>query len=269
MTEAAGPMISDEPHFQLRLAASDRDLMAAQRLRYEVFVAELGGDGPMVDHVARLERDRFDPYYDHLLLLDTRRSAEALDDVVGVYRLLPGTRAEARLGRFYSEDEYDLTLLRASNRRLLELGRSCVHPDYRGSAAMFHLWNGLADYVLERGIEVLFGVASFHGTDIAALALPLSYLHHHHLAPASIRVRVQPAQFQRMDLLPAEGLDRTAAMKATPALIKAYLRFGGFVGEGAYVDRAFNTTDVCLLMDTARMSERHLDFYMRKQEARA
>ena len=133
--------------------------------------------------------------FDHLLLIDPRRDAAALDDVVGVYRLLPSDRL-ARTGRFYSESEYDLTPLKATGRRLLELGRSCVHPDYRGGTAMFHLWNALADYVLERDIEVLFGVASFHGTDIAALAQPLSYLHHNHLAPPALRVRALPAHRQ-------------------------------------------------------------------------
>ena len=115
------------------------------------------------------------------------RDPAGLEDVVGAYRLLPSDRVGPE-GRFYSEGEYDLTPLRQSGRKLLELGRSCVHPDYRGGAAMYLLWNGLADYVLERGIEVLFGVASFHGTDVPALAQPLSYLHHHHLAPEALRV---------------------------------------------------------------------------------
>jgi putative hemolysin len=258
-------MIAEDPHFVLRLARDDRDLKAAQRLRYEVFVAELGADGPLVDHDQRLERDDFDAAFDHLLLIDTRRDAAALEDVVGVYRLLPGDRAAAT-GRFYSESEYDLTPLKRSGRRLLELGRSCVHADHRGGAAMYLLWNGLAEYVLERGIEVLFGAASFHGTDAVALAQPLAYLHHTHLAPTALRVRARPEHFQAMDLLPADKLDRRAAMLGTPALIKAYLRLGGFVGEGAWIDHEFNTTDVCLVMDTARMSDKHRDFYLRKQD---
>ncbi|TMV36368.1 GNAT family N-acetyltransferase, partial [Thioclava sp. BHET1] len=137
-------MMADEPYFQLRLARNEDDLLAAQRLRYGVFIDELGGSGEMVDHERRLERDRFDPVFDHLILVDTRRDASTLDHVVGVYRLLPGERA-AEFGRFYSESEYDLAPLKASGRRLLELGRSCVHADYRGGTAMFHLWNGLAD----------------------------------------------------------------------------------------------------------------------------
>lgn len=256
---------ADSTQFQVRLAETEADLLAAQRLRYRVFVEELGGDGPLVDHAARLERDEFDEVNDHLILVDTTRSEAALDHVVGAYRLLRWDRA-AEFGRFYCDGEYDLTALRASGRRLLELGRSCVDAGQRGGTGMFLLWNGLADYVLDHGIEILFGVASFHGTDIGALKLPLSWLHHHHLAPPDLRVRSRHPQ--RMDLVPAADLDRRAAMVAMPALIKAYLRLGGFVGEGAYVDRAFNTTDVCLLMDTAAMSARHKGFYTRKYEAR-
>ncbi len=254
--------VEDSP-YALRLAATDEDLLSAQRLRYEVFVAELGGDGPLVDHDARLERDAFDPFFDHLILIDRRRDPANLDHVIGAYRILPCDR-RAAAGRFYSETEYDLTPLLASGRKLLELGRSCVHIDHRGGATMFHLWNGLAEYVLERDIEVLFGAASFHGTDIPALAQPLSYLHHNHLAPEEMRVRALPPHRQDMNLISKESLDRRAAMAATPALIKAYLRLGGFVGDGAFVDHAFNTTDVCLVMDTGQMSARHRDFYVRK-----
>jgi L-ornithine Nalpha-acyltransferase len=256
-------MTPEDPHFILRLARDDHDLTAAQRLRYRVFVEELGGDGALVDHEARLERDEFDPHFDHLLLIDRRREPADLDYVVGVYRLLPGDRAE-KLGRFYSETEYDLGPLKATGRRLLELGRSCVDRDYRGGTAMYLLWNALAEYVLDREIEVMFGVASFHGTDTRALAMPLAYLYHNHLAPEDIRVRALSDHFQPMDLIARDKLDRRAAMAATPALIKAYLRLGGFVGDGAWIDHAFNTTDVCLLMDTGRMSAKHRSFYQRK-----
>ena len=256
-------MSAEDSSYVVRLATTPEDLRAAQRLRYAVFVRELGGDGPLVDHVGRLERDAFDPHFDHLILVDRRLDPAVAEHVIGAYRVMPCDRRGAA-GRFYSETEYDLGPLLASGKRLLELGRSCVHADHRGSTAMFHLWNGLAEYVLDRGIEVLFGVASFHGTDVVALAEPLSHLYHHHLAPPAMRVRALPIHRQEMDLIPAGHLDRKAAMAATPALIKAYLRLGGFVGDGAFIDRAFNTTDVCLVMDTGQMSARHRDFYLRK-----
>ncbi|RJL02390.1 GNAT family N-acetyltransferase [Paracoccus aestuarii] len=251
---------ADPAFFQIRLATAPQDLLAAQRLRYRVFVEELGGTGPLVDHDARLERDEFDPVVDHLCLIDTRRDADALDHVVGVYRLLRGDVA-AGFGRFYCDGEYDLAPLRDSGRPLLELGRSCVDPDHRGGAAMFLMWNALADYVLDHGIQILFGVASFHGTDPHMLAPSLSWLHHHHLAPPALRPRAWPEGFQPMDLIAPDRLDRREAMVAMPALIKAYLRLGGMVGEGAFIDRAFNTTDVFLMMDTAVMSAKHKQFY--------
>lgn len=244
------------PTFEVRLARNCADLQAAQRLRYRVFVQELGGDGPLVDHVAGLERDSYDDDFDHLLLIDPLRPADG--GVVGVTRLLQKAGA-ARLGQFSCETEYDLTPLHQTGRTLLELGRSCLHPAYRGGTAMYHLWHGLAGYVAAHGIEVLFGVASFHGADPAALAQPLSYLQAHHLAPPELRVRSR--RFEPMNLLDPGAIDRRQAMRATPALIKAYLRLGGTVGEGAYVDTAFRTVDVCLVMDTARMNSRQARLY--------
>lgn len=245
-------MTPRSPEFSLRLAGSAADRRAAARLRYQVFVEELGADGALVDHENRLEQDVFDRDYEHMILLDHARDASAADQVVGVYRLMRSDRM--RPGQqYYSEREYDLTVLQTSGRKLLELGRSCVHKDYRGGTAMHHLWQGLAGYVAQHRIEVLFGVASFHGIDVDALAAPLSLLHHRHLAPPDLRVRAR--DFQRMDMLDEAAIDHRAAMVQVPALIKAYLRLGGTVGQGAYIDHSFNTIDVCLVMDTARLTD--------------
>lgn len=213
----------------------------------------------MVDHAARLEMDHFDPYFGHLMLRDG-------DEVVGVYRVMRA-EAAARAGGFYTAGEYDLTPLLEGGRELLELGRSCVHAAYRGGPAVSLLWAGLADYVERHGIEVLFGTASFHGTDVESLAPALSLLHHRHLAPEDLRVRALPPGAQEMNLLAEEDIDRRAAMLTVPALIKGYLRLGGFVGAGAWIDRAFNTTDVCLVMDTARLSEQRKRLVARGQGA--
>ena len=253
-----------EPQFEVKLAQGEAELLAAQRLRYHVFVEELGGGGALVDHAGRFERDRFDPYFDHLILIDHSRDAAGLEHVVGVYRLMRGEQA-AGAGQFYSEEEYDLAPLRASGRRLLELGRSCLLPEYRGGIAMYHLWTGLAGYVETHGIDILFGVASFHGTDVAALAQPLSLLHHRHLAPEELRVRARA--YLPMDLMPPDAIDRRAAMVQVPALIKAYLRLGGVVGDGAYIDHGFNTTDICMIMDTARMNAKRRRIYASEPRA--
>lgn len=252
----------NDPHLELRMATTPAEIRAAQRLRYRVFVEELGSSGPMVDHDAGLEQDRFDPFFDHLILLDHRR--DEADRVVGVYRVMGHEGAE-RAGQYYSEDEYDLTALRTSGRRLLELGRSCVHADYRGGTAMLHLWTGLAEYIAKHNVDIMFGVASFHGLDPAPLAGQLSLLHHRHLAPADIRPKARADGFLSMDRIAADALDRPAAVRAMPALIKAYLRLGGFVAEGAYLDREFNCIDVCLLIDVARMPPSQSAIYQGKR----
>lgn len=240
-----------------RLAQSPEEVRQAQALRYRVFVEELGGGGPGVDHAQRIETDAFDPYCRHLLLIDEDTPGAP---VVGVYRLMDGA-ASVAAGRFYTETEYDLSALKSSGRRLLELGRSCLDPNWRGGAGMMLLWQALAGLVAEEEIEILFGTASFHGTDLMALAPQLSLLQHRHLAPEDIRpVSLQPQDYPTF---PEAEIDRTAAMLQVPALIKAYLRLGGFVGLGAFVDRAFNTTDLCLVLDTARMNERQRSIYTR------
>ncbi len=253
-------MERSDPHLSVRFAESAQDLRGAERLRYKVFVQELGGDGPLVDHAEALERDALDPFAEHLVLVDDRRDQERLEHVVGVYRMMT-EEAAARAGRFYSEAEYDLGPLRNSGRRLLELGRSCLQPEFRGGTAMFQIWQALAGIVVARKIEILFGVASLRGTDPWALAQPLSYLIHAHRAPTDLRVCAIGPTARSLELLPEEKVDRKTAMSAMPALIKAYLRLGGVVGDGAFVDHAFKTTDVCLVLDTTRMSARQLALY--------
>lgn len=227
------------------LADMPEQIEAAQRLRYDVFIKELGGSGPMVDDTAQLERDAFDAFADHLVLIDELRAPG--DQVVGAYRIMTQDMAKTA-GQFYCADEYDLTPLHDSGLKLMELGRSCLHADYRGGAGMLHLWGALADYVDAQGIDVLFGVASFHGTDLQSLARPLSLLHHRHLAPERLRVKARGDHAASMDMIAAPDLDRVAAVRQLPALIKGYLRLGATVGEGAFVDHAFNTTDICLIL---------------------
>jgi putative hemolysin len=255
----------DASRYRVKLAETEAERAGAQRLRYRVFVEEMGARASPEERAARREWDDFDPFFDHLVLLSLDPAIEdPLDQVVGVYRLMRSEVAAAGPG-FYGAGEYDLGLIAASGRDSVELGRSCVAREHRGGPGMHLLWNGLAAYVLERDIELLFGVASFRGTDPAPLAEALSYLHYEHLAPPDLRVRARAERFLAMDRLPAEAIDPARALAAIPSLIKAYLRLGGTVGEGASLDRAFNTIDVCLVMDTARMKDQARAFYARNR----
>lgn len=244
----------DHSQFQVRLARNEADIHAAQRLRYQVFVQELGAEVSPEDHAAGLERDHFDRYFDHLLLLYN-------DEVVGVYRLMRSDMAARGIG-FYGAAEFDLGVLEGRN--ALELGRSCVARAHRGGPGMHLLWEGLGRYVNRHRIEILFGVASFHGTRIEPLREALSYLHYNYLAPEELRVRskayVPLAQLEQSQLEPRR------ALRQIPSLIKSYLRLGGYVGDGAYVDQGFNTVDVCVLMDTGKMVRKYKDYYSRGQK---
>jgi putative hemolysin len=243
------------PSFSLRLAAGAEDVAAAQSLRYEVFVREKRGrGGGLTDHGVGREADLFDAYCEHLLLLDPLRE----DMLVGTTRIMTSQGA-ARTGRFASEEEFDLSPLRASGLNLMELGRTCLHPDYRGGSAMLRLWQGLASLVEERGIGLIFGLASFPGTCPKAAAQPLACLWRDYLAPEPIRPRsLRPVE---LDIVPEVSLDRRAAMLATPALVKAYLRLGGRAGQGAFLDPGFGCLDVCMVLDTATLSARARAIY--------
>lgn len=254
----------DTGRYSVRLAETDEERAGAQRLRYRVFVEEMGASATPEQAAARREWDAFDPFFDHLVLID--RSAgilDPLDRVVGVYRLMRDEAARAGPG-FYCASEYDLSRILDCGRRTVELGRSCVAREHRGGVSMHLLWNGLAEYVLGRDLEVLFGVASFPGVDPAPIREALAFLHHAHLAPIDLRARALPAGFVDMGAIPETAVDPVRALRAIPPLIKAYLRLGGFVGEGAYIDRAFNTVDVCVVMDTGRMTERYHQYYRRQ-----
>ena len=248
-------MSRQTPHLAVRLARSAEEISAAQALRYRIFVQELGAlGGSMSDAAARLEVDRYDAHCEHILLLDPLRD----DAVIGTTRVMTQAGAD-RAGGFATEEEFDISGLRRSGRPLLEVGRTCLLPGYRGGGAMHRLWQGLAALVAERRIGLLFGLASFHGTAAEAFAQPLACLQANHLAPEDLRPR------SRMTI-PAEGLrcvplDRKAAVLATPPLIKAYLRLGGRVGEGIYIDHAFGCIDVCMVLDTRLLSDRSRAVY--------
>jgi putative hemolysin len=250
----------DASRYRVKLAETEAEREGAERLRYRVFVEEMGAEATPEQHAARREWDGFDAWSDHLILVDA--AAGPPGGVVGAYRLLGAEAAAAGPG-FYGAGEYDLGPIVASGRPAVELGRSCVAREHRGGLAMHLLWNGLAAYVLDRGIELMFGVASFPGTDAAPLAEALAFLHHQHLAPPDLRVRALPDHYLGMDLMPRAAIDAPRALRAIPPLIKAYLRLGGFVGDGAWVDHKFNTIDVCVVMDTRRMTDRYRAFYER------
>ncbi|MHA1601274.1 MAG: GNAT family N-acetyltransferase [Alphaproteobacteria bacterium] len=250
----------------LRLAETVAEVEAAQALRYRIFYETMAARPTPEMAATRRDFDSFDDYCDHLLVFDTRRDSGP-EAVIGTYRVMRRSAALER-GQFYSADEYDISNLLAYPGEILELGRSCIDAAYRTGTTMQLLWRGIAEYVLAHNIELLFGCASLPGTDPDRLAIPLAYLYHHHLAPPALRPRALPGRYVEMNRIPPEGISPRRAMQMLPPLIKGYLRIGGFVGEGAVVDREFGTTDVCVVVKTEWVTERYARHYAREGPAR-
>lgn len=255
-------------HLELRLSRDPGEIEAAQRLRYRVFYEEMGAVPSPAMRASRIDADRFDELADHLLVVDLERGAAHAPCVVGCYRVL---RESATRGRasFYTAHEFDLRNVRCPDGELMELGRSCVDPDYRTGAVMQLLWRGIADYVESHRVGLMLGCASLPGTDPDAAAMLLSFLHHHALAPEGLRPRALPERYVPTDRLPADAVDARAALRQLPPLLKAYLRMGGMIGDGAVVDRQFNTIDVCLVLPTARVQANYQRHYRLRAAAAA
>lgn len=246
---------------ELRLAETPEEVEAAQALRYRIFYEEMSARPTPEMAAVKRDFDSFDPFCDHLLVIDHERG-EGAAGVVGTYRLLRREMAERR-GQFYSVDEYDISPLLAVRGEILELGRSCIGPEHRTRSAMQLMWRGIADYVMFYDIAVMFGCASLPGTDARGHALLLSYLYHNHLAPPELRPVALPHRHIDMAMLPPEAVDARAALNGLPPLIKGYLRLGGFVGDGAVIDEQFNTTDVSVVVKTDLVTSRYYRHYTR------
>jgi putative hemolysin len=244
---------------QVRLARSEADVHAAQRLRFDIFHDEMGARLSEQAMSARLDVDPYDAHADHLLV---EHEGEDGITVVGTYRLLREV-ASTTQGVFYSETEFDLSPLldhaRQTGRPLLELGRSCVAPEFRDSRTIQLLWRGIADYLEVHGIGYMFGCASFHGTDPAEHAPALSYLSQHLLAPPHLRARALADSALDMNLLPIGSYDVGRAARSLPPLVKGYLRAGAMIGEDAWIDHAFGTIDVFVVMPVDAIAARYTD----------
>ena len=247
---------------EARLAGSQSEIRAAQAVRYRVFAEEMGARMTPAATRARRDIDSFDSYCDHLLVLDTAIAGDLEDQIVGTYRLLRQDAAQRHYG-FYSSSEFAIhdMLARHPQKKFLELGRSCVLPEYRTKRTVELLWQGIWAYALKHGIDAMFGCASFFGVRPEAHALALSFLHHHCRAEGTWEVSALPELYRSMDLMPEEAIQMRAAVAALPPLIKGYLRLGATFGDGAVIDRAFGTTDVMVVLPRAAISDRYISYY--------
>lgn len=230
----------------LSMASTVEELHEVQRLRYKVFIDTMGLTS--LERADGLDSDEFDAHCDHLIVRDT----DTLK-VVGTYRLLSAMRAR-KLGRLYSEGEFDLGRLNHLRGRMVEAGRACIHPDYRGGSVIMLLWSGLAEYMRREQCDYLVGCASISLADGGHNAVAVyQQLAASHLAPLEYRVTPHlPFPFGKLD---------AAAKAQVPALLKGYMRSGAWIcGEPAW-DPDFESADLFLLMRLSNLDSRYARHY--------
>lgn len=242
---------ADKGGIEVRWAEHLDEVREAQRLRFDVFAGEMGAR--LNTGIAGHDIDLFDDYCEHLLVRDVRTG-----QVIGTYRVLTPAQAK-RAGSTYSDTEFDLVRLRGLRERMVELGRSCVHPEHRHGGVIMALWGALAEFMVRNQLDTMIGCASIpmlhNGVVSGDVAASIwRQLRQDHLAP--IEYHVLP----RLPL-PIEELDSSLTAEP-PALIKGYLRLGAKILGAPAWDPDFNTADLPMLMRIADMPARYRKHFL-------
>ncbi|MBW4716554.1 GNAT family N-acetyltransferase [Saccharothrix obliqua] len=244
---STGDAAADAPRYSLLVARDGAEVVAAQRLRHQVFAGEMGATlrSPVAGH----DVDPFDEHCDHLVVRDDRTG-----EIVGTYRMLPPERA-AEAGGLYSDTEFDLTRLAALRPGVVETGRSCVHPDHRNGAVVSLVWAGIARYMLLSGHSWLVGCASVPLHDGGSYAAGVwDVVRAKHYAPEEHRVT--PRKPWDVDAVPRP------AKVVLPPLLKGYLRLGARVCGRPALDKDFGVADLLVLLGMEHVDQRYLKFFL-------
>lgn len=237
----------------VELATSAEDVLASQRLRFDVFAREMGARLKPADE--GIDHDHFDPFCEHLLVRDTRSG-----EIVGSTRILTDEQAE-RAGGFYSQTEFDLSQLLPLPGRAIEIGRTCIRRDYRHGGTLGVLWSGLAEFMSTYGYDFMMGCASIGMQDGGYQAHAImDRVREKYLAPEAYRVT---------PLVPLPPIPGDGEIKPhIPPLLKAYLRAGVHVCGEACWDPDFNVADVFVLMDMNNLSARYERHFMQRAQSK-
>ena len=207
------------------------------------------------------DSDEYDKFCDHLVVID---KLVADDFVVGTYRLLLKPKLLSRQ-RFYSESEFDISNLLASTKStLLEAGRSCVHEQYRDGRIIRLLWRGLATYIINNQVDLIFGCASFPSSNYKLFIKQLSYLYHYHKTPKTLSTSPIKKLRAKFKIMNKNEIDIEREFRKLPPLIKAYIRVGAWIGPGAIVDSKFDTTDVLIVLNSKKILKKYAQLSFEK-----
>ena len=203
--------------------------------------------------------DELDPFCDHLLVIDHNKRSTS-KSIVGTYRLIRRPMTQIH-GKFYTEGEFDIKNILKTKGEILELGRSCVDKNYRDKPIIKLLWKAISAYMEHYKIKVLFGCASFPGINYKKYKEQLSFLYHYHLAPESIRPKALLPNKVQINYCEKKTLNNYEIFKSLPPLLKGYLRLGAYVSDGAFIDKQFNTIDICIVLKSDSLKQKYLNLH--------
>lgn len=251
------PQVPRLQELSVSLALSVDDVRASQRLRYRIFAEEMGAK--LHTSEPGLDVDAFDPYCQHLIVRN-----ETTREVVASTRILLDAEAR-RAGGFYSESEFDLKPLLNTSGRILEIGRTCVHPDYRSGSAISLLWTGLAHYIDIRDYQYMIGCASIPmGHDGSEAVAVYELLKEKYLMPEASRVQPKLPLPERS--LPPQA---SQARPSVPPLLKAYIRLGARIGGEPCWDPLFDCADLLIVLSPAELERRYARRFLDGQDRKA
>jgi putative hemolysin len=241
-TVTADPLLTETSLFRVTLAQSTEDLVECQRLRYTVFNLELG-EGLSSSDRSGLDIDPFDSFCDHLMVRDLETGK-----LVGTYRLQTGNVARHNLG-YYGNQLFDFSVYDPILREVLELGRACVHIDYRNIMVLHALWKGIAVYATRNDSRYLIGCSSISSQDENLGIAMYESLRKRYLVPPSLRTAPQPGHDCKATGEPVEA-------PRPPRLFRAYLEISGRICGPPAIDREFKTIDFLTMVDLAKLPDR-------------
>jgi putative hemolysin len=238
--------------FQVKLAENSSEVAAAQRLRFEVFNIEMK-KGLASSYVTGLDCDAFDPLCDHILIIDTKTN-----QTIGTYRLLLGSRLGPS-GRFYSENEFDLMNIKKLKGEIMEMGRSCVHKDYRRNAIVYLLWNKIIEYLRYHQVCYIIGCPSVYETDPEHISRIYTLMKEKYFAPQAFRVYPKKGLGlpELKDHVDIAGQEKKIFLQL-PSLLRSYLKTGAFVCGEPSLDGEFGTVDFFMCLEVKNISKGYL-----------
>jgi putative hemolysin len=245
-------MQSSDGRFMIDIVRDDATLTDIRALRRTVFCEEIGtppetlAQDPAMDAIA-----------DHLIVRDLTTPEHRL---IGAYRVIRSNALPEGMP-FLTESEFDITPLKTFPGVIAEFSRSCIAAEHRNGRVIQLLWRAISAYVTHYDVGLLFGCASFVGTDPTPHAEAMGYLAAHHLAPEPFRPTAR-ANAHRVTLTPRPEVEMAAIFPHLPPLIKGYLRAGTWIGQDAMIDPDFNTTDVCIVLPRERIADRYRQRFM-------